>query len=58
MDFLPIRLAGYLGGGSASLHVGAGEIVLATGLNRPGENVSGGPELSDNEDVIVMVRSQ
>jgi alpha-glucosidase len=56
MDFLPIRLAGYLGGESASLHVGAGEIVLATGLNRPGENVSGGPELSDNEDVIVMVR--
>jgi alpha-glucosidase len=53
-----VLIALNLGGEPASLHVGAGEILLVTGLDRHGENVSGALELSGNEGVIVRLRSQ
>lgn len=40
----------------SSLHVEAGEILVSTGLDRRGENVSGPLELRGNEGVIVRLR--
>ena len=51
-----VLIALNLSGEPASLHVGGGEILLATGLDRHGENVSGALELSSNEGAIVRLR--
>lgn len=55
-DGQTVLIALNLSGEPASLHVGGGEILLATGLDRHGENVSGALELSSNEGVIVRLR--
>lgn len=43
-------------GEPASLHVGAGEVLVSTELDRAGENVPGPLELRGNEGVIVRLR--
>jgi alpha-glucosidase len=43
-------------GEPASLHVGAGEVLVSTELDREGENVPGPLELRGNEGVIVRLR--
>jgi alpha-glucosidase len=55
-DDQTLLIALNLGGEPASLHVEAGEILLATGLDRKSENVSGPLELAGNEGVIVRLR--
>ncbi|WP_398464666.1 alpha-amylase family glycosyl hydrolase [Tardiphaga sp.] len=44
-------------GEPASLHIGAGEVLISTELDREGENVPGPLELRGNEGVIVRLRS-
>jgi alpha-glucosidase len=51
-----VLIALNLSGEPVSLHLGGGEILLATGLDRHGENVSGALELSSNEGAIVRLR--